>query len=216
MKLISSFLCICLLVLVSCGEDQTKKTSWESGDEEEIEIPEDFVADTIAIRNLFDELTFPDTVMYDLLAELGICDTVKDAEFNIHKPPCEPRFYKFFRYKKDMPWREGFALEIRAGVEEFYLRRFILFERIDGKLTKIQGFVANLVEQHTTHTGYYDLMLLFRDEEAGSFVVKYSWDKDRYVYRSVEAIDGYLVKEERKDSISNVVHQRLEENSMFF
>jgi hypothetical protein len=61
-------------------------------------------------------------------------------------------------------------------------------------------------------------MLLFPDKEAGSFVVKYVWDEEEssYEYQSLEAIDGYPVKKERQDSLSNVVLQRLTENNMFF
>jgi hypothetical protein len=217
-KIVSYFwLFLLSVLLVACTNEETAVIDkWEDMTADEVVIPEDFVQDTIVIRNLFDELQFADPLMIDLLAELRICDTAANAPFDIHKPPCQPRFYKFFKYNKNMDWNDGFALEIRSGVEDFPVRRFIIFERIEGKLAKVQGFVANLVEQHTTPTGYYDLMLLFRDEEAGSFVVKYRWQKNKYEFKSVEAIDGYLVKKDRKDSLSDVVSKRLVNNNMFF
>ena len=62
------------------------------------------------------------------------------------------------------------------------------------------------------------IVLLFPDKEAGSFVVKFVYNpvEKNYEYNSLEAIDGYIVKEERKDSLNNVVLQRLTENNMFF
>lgn len=177
-----------------------------------------FQKDTIVIFNYFDEVVFENDTLIGLLEEIGICYAELDAQDTIPKPPCTPRNYKFFKYNKSMPWRDGFGLEIRATVEEFPLRRFILFERVGGKLIKTRGFVANLAEMHTTKSGYNDLMLLFPDKEAGSFVVKYVWDEEEatYEYKSLEAIDGYPVKKERKDSLSNVVLHRLSENNMFF
>jgi hypothetical protein len=176
-----------------------------------------FHKDTIAIFNYFDADQFENDTLVDLLKEIGFCRMENDLSDTV-RPVCSPRNYKFFKYNKNLPWRDGFGLEIRATVDEFPLRRFILFERISGKLVKSRGFVANLAEMHTSRSGYNDLMLLFPDKEAGSFVVKFVWDNQEgmYEYESLEAIDGYPVKKERKDSLSNVVLQRLTENNMFF
>lgn len=177
---------------------------------------EEFISDTIVILNYFDEPEFESDIMPSLLNEIGICkNQLSDTNSN---NLCSPRNYKFFKYNNSLSWNDGFGLEIRATVDNFALRRFILFERISGKLVKMQGFVANLAEMHTTPSGYNDLMLLFPDKEAGSFVVKYTYDlEDKiYKYQSLEAIDGYLVRKDRKDSLSNVVLQRLNENRMFF
>lgn len=176
-----------------------------------------FHKDTIAIFNYFDDDQFENDTMMMLLEEIGFCRMESDLLDTI-RPLCSPRNYKFFKYNESIPLSDGFGLEIRATVDNFALRRFILFERVGGKLSKSRGFVANLAEMHTTKSGYNDLMLLFPDKEAGSFVVKFVWDQEEgaYEYESLEAIDGYPVKKERKDSLSNVVLQRLQENRMFF
>jgi hypothetical protein len=176
-----------------------------------------FHKDTIAVFNYFDDEVFENDTLISLLEEIGICRLETDLSDTL-RPVCSPRNYKFFKYNKSMAWKDGFGLEIRATVDGFPLRRFILFERIGGRLAKSRGFVANLAELHTTQSGYYDLMLLFPDKEAGSFVVKFAWDAEEgsYEYESLEAIDGYPVKKERRDSLSNVVFQRLTENNMFF
>lgn len=177
-----------------------------------------FQKDTIAIFNYFDEEQFESDSLLPLLEEIGICKSPLNTNDTSAREICSPRNYKFFKYNNSMSWHSGFGLEIRATVDGVGLRRFILFERVNGKLVKTRGFVANLAEMHTTKSGYNDLMLLFPDREAGSFVVKYVWDEEErtYEYQSLEAIDGYLVKKERKDSLSNVVLQRLTENNMFF
>jgi hypothetical protein len=212
------FLGFLLFALAGCSGCSTDENDvdWDADSDLKKPFPESFKSDTIAIRNLFDQPEFENDTLPMLLQELKICNPDVNAPFDINRPPCLPRYYKFFKYKSDMPWNDGFALEIRAGVEDFPLRRLLIFQRIQGKLTKIHGFVANLAEMHTTPSGYNDLMLLFRDQEAGSFVVKYRWNGEEYKYISVEAIDGYLVKKERQDSLSIVVEKRLEENSMFF
>ena len=216
---LSIFTVFTLLFAVTLGcKDEKKTKTWSTTSNEDSTelLSVDFKADTIVIRNLFDDPEFENDTLFSLLEELKICNPDLNAKFDIYKPPCQPRFYKFFKYKKDMPWNDGFALEIRSGVEDFPVRRFIVFERVNGKLSKVQGFVANLVEKHSTPSGYYDLMLLFRDEEAGSFVVKYTWKQNQYEFSSVEAIDGYFVKKDRKDSLSNVVSKRLVDHKMFF
>ncbi|MEO9257270.1 MAG: hypothetical protein ABI207_02745 [Crocinitomicaceae bacterium] len=207
---------IALILLVSCTPDPEPKVTTTDDTDTEIAFPSDFVQDTIAIHNVFNEESFENDTMLSLLEELKICDPDVTKPFNIKKPPCEPRFYKFFKYNKNLAWKDGFALEIRAGIDDFPLRRLIVFKRIDGKLVKLNGFAANLAEMHTTPTGFNDLMLLFRDTEAGSFVVKYVWKKDVYQFKSLEAVDGYLVKPALQDSISRVVKKRLEKNHMFF
>jgi hypothetical protein len=176
----------------------------------------DFTSDTLVVLNYFDEVRFENDTLPMLLKEIGICDPLSNELSK--KDACSPRNYKFFKFNSNMPWNEGFGLEIRATVDSFPLRRFIVFERTGSELVKIRGFVANLAEMHTTVSGFNDLMLLFPDREAGSFVVKfvYNLQEKNYEYESLEAIDGYPVKKERKDSLSNVVLQRLTENNMFF
>lgn len=197
-------LCIISFTLFSCDEDTTPTVTNKT-----------FVADTIPIFNYFDEPEFESDSLPRLLQEIGICGNIAtDGTMN----ECSPRNYKFFKYNQSMSWNDGFGLEIRATVDDVPLRRFLLFHRTNGVLAKSRGFVANLAEMHTTPTGYNDLMLLFPDREAGSFVVKYVYDvkEKQYEYQSLEAIDGYPVKKERKDSLNNVVFQRLSENNMFF
>lgn len=197
---------VLLLTFISCNESEN---GWSGN--------QNFVVDTIAIFNYFDEPEFENDTLPQLLAEIGICANTSDEDGH-EKDLCSPRNYKFFKFNRSLAWKDGFGLEIRATVDGFPLRRFIIFERIDGKLAKARGFVANLAEMHTTNHGYNDLMLLFPDKEAGSFVVKFVYDHEQrmYEYKSLEAIDGYPVKKERKDSLSNVVLQRLSENNMFF
>lgn len=198
-------------LLAAMSACESENDDWEYGNS-------NFQKDTIAIFNYFDEEQFESDSLLPLLEEIGICKTELNTSDTSARAICSPKNYKFFKYNKSMPWNAGFGLEIRATVDDFPLRRFILFERIDGKLAKTRGFVANLAEMHTTKSGYNDLMLLFPDREAGSFVVKYIWDEEEssYEYHSLEAIDGYPVKKERQDSLSNVVLQRLSENNMFF
>lgn len=193
-----------LMQLCSCEDDKPGSNS------------SNFTADTLVIFNYFDEITFENDTLPMLLQEIGICDI--QVNESSERAECTPRNYKFFKYNNAMSWNDGFGLEIRATVDGFALRRFILFERVHGKLAKSRGFVANLAEMHTTPSGFNDLMLLFPDREAGSFVVKFVYDLEEklYEYHSLEAIDGYPVKKERKDSLSNVVLQRLTENQMFF
>lgn len=206
-----------IVLFFSCENDE-KVESWDKPENKDSlnNVQKPFVTDTIVVRNLFDETNFENDTLSMLLSELGICNPDVAAKFDLYNPPCLPRYYKFFKYSSKLWWSDGFALEIRAGLDDFPLRRFLIFERVNGKLIKLNAFAANLVEKHTTPSGYYDLMLLFRDEEAGSFVVKYKWENQKYEYASVEVIDGYLVKESRKDSLSDVVLKRLIKNKMIF
>jgi hypothetical protein len=177
---------------------------------------QNFQPDTLVILNYFNETQFENDTLVDLLNEIGICNNSRSDSSKL--AACSPRNYKFFKYNQGMTWHEGFGLEIRATVDDFPLRRFILFERVNGILAKSRGFVANLAEMHTSKSGFNDLRLLFPDREAGSFVVKfiYYMEEKNYVYHSLQAIDGYPVKAEKQDSLSAVVLERLTNNNMFF
>jgi hypothetical protein len=215
------FFLMLVLFLFACKNDPDTQQKQNTINHDKINIASEnasFVKDTILIRNLFDDKNFKNDTMMKLLDELDICNTDLKAAFDIHHPPCEPRFYKFFKFNKHLALNDAFALEIRAGVDKFPLRRFIVFKRINGKLVKLNGFVANLVEMQTTPSGYNDLLLLFRDNEAGSFVVKFTWNEKSalYQFNSLVAVDGGIVRKELVDSLSNVVNIRLENNHMFF
>jgi hypothetical protein len=216
------FFLILVLFLFACkNEPKTNPSQIATNHHDESNTASDntsFVKDTIVVRNLFDDKNFKNDTMMKLLDELDICNTDLNAAFDIHHPPCEPRFYKFYKFNKHLALNDAFALEIRAGVDQFPLRRFIVFKRINGKLVKLNGFVANLVEMQTTPSGYNDLLLLFRDNEAGSFVVKFTWNEKNalYQFNSLVAVDGGIVRKELVDSLSNVVNLRLENNHMFF
>jgi len=209
MKISKSALFLLYLTTILCIACQNENSNGKQN--------ENFIADTIPIFNYFDQKAFTNDTMMLLLQELGICVHPENYT-DTTQLLCSARNYAFFKYNESLPLNDAFGLEIRAGVDNFKLRRFILFQRIGGKLVKMRGFVANLAEMHTKPNGYNDLLLLFPDKEAGSFVVKYTWDAedDIYQFESLEAIDGYTVKENKKDSLSNVVLNRLAENNMFF
>lgn len=174
------------------------------------------------ISTNFNENTFSFGGETELLKELHLCDPKATSDDNPKKPSCSPRFFRFFKLTPNKPLKDGFILLIKAGVNDFPLRRTLIFEREKGALIKLNGFNGNLIEQRKTATGFDDLIIRFPDNINGNvtyYNCLFTWENGKYEYVNCEVIDEDIprkIKAEYIDSMAVEIKKILDRNNMIF
>lgn len=174
--------------------------------------------DPANIEILFDDTKFSSNIELSLLKELGLgmCDPNQKDLSNYKVPACDPKFFKFLPYNKSIPLKNGFLLLVKSMVHDFPLRRLFVFQRIDGKLVKVNGFIANLIGKRPSSNGNDDLVLRFRDEEQNFFNCVYVWKNNHYEYNRVEQINDANIKPVFQDSMNMDIQKMIELNRFQF
>jgi hypothetical protein len=170
------------------------------------------------IEVLFDEKNFKTDVELNLLKELGLgmCNPNEKDLSNFKNPACDAKFFKFFTFKVNQPLKNSFILLVKAMVHDFPLRRVFVFQRINNKLVKVNGFIANLIGKRKSKTMNEDLILRFSDQDQNHFNCVYSWKNNHYEYVKVEAINDSPIKENFQDSMNLEIQKVIEMNRMHF
>lgn len=173
------------------------------------------------IETLFNQTDFPDSSHISLLKELKICSEFQKDTTNYFEPACSPRFFRILPMKDNTKENNAFLLQIKSKVGGIKLRRTVAFIRERGELVKVNTFIANLIGIRTSKSHYNDLILRFNDNIEGEIVFYnclFTWDGQRYKFRSVELIEGATwrqrLKPEFKDSVSNDIYNTLIKNEM--
>ena len=219
----ATYVLLTLLVFASCKSETPvdKKVSVEDESKRNI-------GEIIHIQTLFDDAEFESPIHFELLKELGVCDTLQVESGEIPKcAACSPSNFKLHEYLYNSSIEDAFMLQVKAltvlkGQEvPLPMRHLIVFARENGELVKVNGFRGNLIAKRVSEDGADDLIIRFYVPEDGAFLnCLFIWDGARYKFKSVEAIDGAgghgSVKASLKDSISNEVYQTLMQNAMLF
>jgi hypothetical protein len=198
-------------LLFSCkGESGNDSIKTKDDDNHQVEVKQE------NIEILFDESIFNEKESLDLLKELGagICNPLEKDEENYLKPACSSKFFKLMPYKNDSPLKDAFLLLIKARVHDFPLRRVYIFQRENGKLVKVNSFVANIIGKRKSNTSYDDLILRFSDVDKNHFNCLFVWKNNRYEYSGVEQINDSNVKAEFRDSMNIEILKVIEGNGM--
>ena len=208
----SLILFLTLFILISCKDENSyyNKSNLKKNN----------VGDQVNIETLFDQTTFPSKVEPELLNELEICNA-KQRDLNNHiDPACNPKFFKFFQFIEGKQLSNAFLLQIKARVNDFPLRRLLVFERENGILVRVNGFVANLIGIRFSKSKHYDLILRFNDNVTPGDIVYYNclyqWENDHYIFKKVEQINDANIKSEFQDSMNGVISSIIKSNRMEF
>lgn len=207
---------VLFFAIFSCTEEEDAPKKYFEKSAEELFDP---------VEILFDEDSFDNPKAVELLQEIKICNTAAQKEMGLQVTDCSPKNFKFFPLKKGVPLDNGFILLVKATTGGVALRRVLIFERERGSLVKVNGFVANIIGQRTTKTGYNDLLLRFIDIIEGSDVYYnclFQWENGKYQFKSCETIQepagnfSGKIKESLKDSVSREILKIIEDNEMIF
>jgi hypothetical protein len=205
MKIFIVIFSVLLLSLISCkgeGEKGTEKT---------------FVSDTIQMPLEFSP--FNDDNIPKILEEANLCkDIPKDSlskEINMFDPPCMANFYRVFKINESKEMNQVMGVVIASGVHDFPLRRTLLLVKEGGKWVMMNRFVGDVVEMRTTPSGYHDLLIRHRDNEAGSFAVKYVYKEGKYHPELAEEAGDARIKKEYIDSLTPLIIDRITDKKMY-
>ena len=173
------------------------------------------------IETLFNESDFSNPLHLRLLKELKICSEFQKDTTNYFEPACSPRFFRILPMKDDTKEDHAFLLQIKSKVGGIKLRRTVAFIRERGELVKVNTFIANLIGTRPSKSHHNDLILRFNDNIEGEIIFYnclFTWDGNRYKFRSVELIEGATwrqrLKPEFKDSVSHDIYNILIKNEM--
>lgn len=211
------FLSVMMLFTACKNSEETEDVSKikTEADKEEFE----------GLEVLFDDSEFSDPRAVELLKEINICSDNQLDEHGKLVTPCSPENFKFFPLKEGTSISDGFVLLIKANTGGFSLRRILVFERENGALVKVNGFIANLIGMKKKDGTNDDLLLRFIDKIEDSDVYYhcvFSWKEGKYAFKSVEVIQepagnfSGIVKESVKDSVSQDIYKILIDNQMIF
>jgi hypothetical protein len=178
------------------------------------------IGDQVEIETLFDQTTFASETEPKLLKELEICNVNQRDLQNHFDPACNPKFFRFFSFIENKSLENAFILQIKARVNDFPLRRLLIFEREKGVLVKVNGFVANLIGTRISKTKHHDLILRFNDNVTPGDIIFYNclyqWENNHYVFKKIEQINDANVKAEFQDSMNVVISNIIKNNRMEF
>ncbi len=178
------------------------------------------IGDQVEIETLFDQTTFASETEPKLLKELEICNVNQRDLQNHFDPACNPKFFRFFSFIENKSLENAFILQIKARVNDFPLRRLLIFEREKGVLVKVNGFVANLIGTRISKTKHHDLILRFNDNVTPGDIIFYNclyqWENNHYVFKKIEQINDANVKVEYQDSMNVVISNIIKNNRMEF
>jgi hypothetical protein len=209
---------ILLLALLACKtevENDETTTVVKQGQSNEFQ----------GVEELFNTKEFEDTSVVSLLKEINICSDAQVDKSGKLITPCTADNFKFFSLNDNKSLKDGFILLVKANVGGVPLRRVLVFERENGALIKVNGFIANVIGKRKSAGTNDDLLLRFIDKIEGSDVYYnciLKWENNQYVFKTVEVIEEPagnfrgIVKENVKDSVSKEIHQTLVNNNMIF
>lgn len=202
---------ISIFFLISCNGNEKDPTVKPIKKETVVTNP-----DQKKIEVLFEEATFQDKQSLPLLRELGegICNPVEKDLENYIRPACDPKFFKFFPFKEQTEMKDAFVLLIKAKVHGFPIRRTFVYQREAGKLIKVNGFAANLIEMRKSKSKHDDLVLRFNDKYQNHFNCLFVWRNNHYEYEKVEQINDSDIKKELQDSMNIEIFKEIELEKM--
>ena len=198
-------------LLVSCNGNETVPEDPKGKEKEEtVKEPEK------ELEVLFQETTFTDDQSLLLLRELGegVCNPAEKDLENYIRPACNPKFFKLFAFRENVPMKDAFVMLVKARVHNFPIRRTFIYQREKGKLIKVNGFAANLIGLRKAASGYKDLVLRFNDEDQNHFNCVYTWRSMHYEFDRVEQINDADVKKEFQDSMNVEIHTLIESKGL--
>lgn len=167
--------------------------------------------------------TFTSKVEEELLKEIKICDPNAKSEDSLLRPACSPKLFRFFKLNNSIALKDGFILLAKAGVGGIPLRRVLIFQREQGVLVKVNGFIGNLIEKRKSNSGFDDLVIRFADNIDNDHLAYYNclftWKEGKYQYVNCEVIDEgepHRIKAEFMDSMAIEIKKIIDKNQMIF
>ncbi|MEY4286485.1 MAG: hypothetical protein RL511_558 [Bacteroidota bacterium] len=173
----------------------------------------------VQISTDFNTNTFTSKEEPNILKELQLCDTTIQWSDELNRPSCTPNFFRVFPLKKGLAINEGCMVLLKAGVNQFPVRRFVVYEREGKELIQANGFIGYPIEFRPNKQSYDDVVIRFFERYQGEkyfYNCLFTWKQGRYQYVCCEQINDANIKPEKQKEVSAQILQILNEKQLVF
>lgn len=161
-----------------------------------------FVVERLEIEPNNFPSNFNDTI-WNLLEEGKVC--TPDSN-NYQMLFCSSDLFRVFPLGKNKGYSEGIICESRSLMFNGGISKNVVVITKDGdkKAVRVDHFLGKLLDLETDPSGYYKLIMSYRDSQIGTIAVAHQFEDGYYKPKEVIEINDFFVKEEAKDSLFDV------------
>ncbi len=154
-----------------------------------------------------------------LLKNLGLCDSTINWSEDLDKPSCTPNFFRVFPLKKGLDIAQGCMVLMKAGVNHFPVRRFVIYEKEGAQMIQANGFIGYPIEFRPQDQNYDDVVIRFFERYEGQkyfYNCLFTWKQNRYQYVRCEQINDANIKPEKQAQVSAEILKILNDKQLVF
>lgn len=167
----------------------------------------------------FNTNTFSSKQEATLLKNLRLCDSTTQWSEDVNRPSCTPNFFRVFPLKKGLDINQGCMVLLKAGVNGFPVRRFVIYEKEGDQLIQANGFIGYPIEFRSQANNYDDIVIRFFERYQGEkyfYNCLFTWKQNRYQFVRCEQINDANIKPEKQVEVSAEILQILNEKQLVF
>ncbi len=167
----------------------------------------------------FNTNTFSSKQEATLLKNLRLCDSTTQWSEDVNRPSCTPNFFRVFPLRKGLDINQGCMVLLKAGVNGFPVRRFVIYEKEGDQLIQANGFIGYPIEFRSQANNYDDIVIRFFERYEGEkyfYNCLFTWKQNRYQFVRCEQINDANIKPEKQAEVSAEILQILNEKQLVF
>lgn len=173
----------------------------------------------VQVSTDFNTNTFESKVEPKVLKDLNLCDSTIQWSDDLLRPSCTPNYFRVFPLKKGLDVAQGCMVLLKAGVNGFPVRRFVVYEREGKEMVQANGFIGYPIEFRPQAQTYDDVVIRFFERFEGQkyfYNCLFTWKQNRYQYVRCEQINDANIKPEKQAQVSAEILQILNEKQLVF
>lgn len=173
----------------------------------------------VLVSTDFNTNTFSSKEEAKTLKNLRFCDSTVQWSEDLNRPSCTPNFFRVFPLKKGLDLAQGCMVLMKAGVNHFPVRRFVIYEREGTQMVQANGFIGYPIEFRPQAKTYDDVVIRFFERYEGQkyfYNCLFTWKQNRYQYVCCEQINDANIKPEKQKQVSAEILQILNEKQLVF
>lgn len=175
--------------------------------------------ESVQISTDFNTNTFSSKDEPKILKELKLCDSSIQWSEDLNRPSCTPNYFRVFPLKKGLDISQGCMVLLKAGVNGFPVRRFVVYEKEGNQFVQANGFIGYPIEFRPQAKTYDDVVIRFferYEEEKYFYNCLFTWKQNRYQFVRCEQINDANIKPEKQKEVSAQILQILNEKQLVF
>ena len=188
-------------------------------DEDPKKKPEVEKVEGVQISTDFNTNTFSSKDEPKVLKDLKLCDSSVQWSEDLLRPSCTPNYFRVFPLKKGLDIAQGCMVLLKAGVNGFPVRRFVVYEKEGAEMVQANGFIGYPIEFRPQAKTYDDVVIRFFERYEGQkyfYNCLFTWKQNRYQYVRCEQINDANIKPEKQAQVSAEILQILNEKQLVF